>query len=100
MTGLSQLPQAFVFGESRDRTVLISFPADTLQELLVKGILRDFPGLKLPGTTYWQKGKIVSVQHRFPLVHLAHLQRITAGHIDLQWKRDKLYARDSIKLFE
>ena len=82
----SERPIALVFGESRDRTVLIVFPALILQEMLSGGVLRDFPTLQSQGTTYWTKNKLLHVQHRFPLAHLARLQRITATYIAIQWQ--------------
>lgn len=88
MPELSEWPKALVFGESRDHTILIVFPAEVLREMLSGGVLRGFPTLQSRGTMYWAKNKLLSIQHRFPLAHLARLQRVTAPYVTIQWQRE------------
>jgi hypothetical protein len=83
-----ELPEAVVFGESADHTVIIAFPAPLMREMQGGGVLRDFPSLRSQGSTYYRNNKAVTIQYRIPLLFLSRLERAISPYVRLRRLRE------------
>ena len=88
MLDKDERPEVLLFGETRDRTVLILFPADILREMVEGGVLRDFPPFRSEGTRYSASRQVFGIQYRFPLPLLARLERAILPYVRMRWERE------------